>query len=30
MLEKIMEDAGFKGYAGEWWHYSDEKEYPVV
>ena len=30
MLEKVMEEAGFKGYAGEWWHYSDEKEYPVV
>lgn len=29
MLEKVMEEAGFKGYAGEWWHYSDEKEYSV-
>lgn len=29
LLEKVMEEAGFKGYAGEWWHYSDEKEYSV-
>lgn len=30
MLEDIMEAAGFKGYSGEWWHYSDNTEYPVV
>ncbi len=30
LLEKVMEEAGFEGYAGEWWHYSDEEEYPVV
>ena len=30
MLEELMEDAGFKGYSGEWWHYSDIMEYEVV
>lgn len=30
MLEDIMEKNGFSGYSGEWWHYSDVKEYPVV
>ena len=30
MLEDVMKMAGFKGYSGEWWHYSDETEYPVV
>jgi len=30
MLEKAMEDCGFKGYIKEWWHYSDSVEYPVV
>lgn len=30
MLEDIMIKAGFKGYSGEWWHYSDSTEYPVV
>ena len=27
MLEDIMEDAGFKGYSAEWWHYSDTDIY---
>ena len=27
MLEDIMEDAGFKGYSAEWWHYSDTDTY---
>ena len=30
MLEDVMEMAGFQGYSGEWWHYSDTTEYPVV
>jgi len=30
MLEDIMIKVGFKGYSGEWWHYSDVTEYPVV
>lgn len=30
MLEDIMTKAGFKGYSGEWWHYSDATEYPVI
>ena len=30
LLENIMEKNGFSGYSGEWWHYSDVKEYPVV
>lgn len=30
MLEDIMTKAGFKGYQGEWWHYSDTTEYPVI
>lgn len=29
-LEEIMADAGFVGYSGEWWHYSDSLEYPIV
>lgn len=29
ILELIMEKHGFKGYAGEWWHYSDTDSYPV-
>lgn len=29
-LEKVMTDAGFAGYSGEWWHYSDSTEYPVM
>lgn len=27
LLEKAMKDAGFKGYAKEWWHYSDTKSF---
>lgn len=30
MLENIMEEYGFSGYAKEWWHYSDNDEYPVL
>lgn len=30
MLEDIMAKAGFKGYRGEWWHYTDTTEYPVI
>lgn len=30
MLEQLMEDVGFKGYFGEWWHYSDVTEYEVI
>lgn len=30
MLEDIMIEAGFSGYSGEWWHYSDTTEYPVI
>ncbi len=30
MLEQIMEDAGFRGYSGEWWHYTDTTDYPVI
>lgn len=29
ILEAIMEKYGFKGYAGEWWHFSDTQDYPV-
>ena len=29
ILELLMEKHGFKGYAGEWWHYSDTDSYPV-
>ncbi|MBO5349587.1 MAG: M15 family metallopeptidase [Clostridia bacterium] len=30
MLENIMSICGFKGYSGEWWHYSDSTTYPVI
>ncbi|MGM9555261.1 MAG: M15 family metallopeptidase [Oscillospiraceae bacterium] len=29
-LEEVMTAAGFVGYSGEWWHYSDSVDYPVV
>lgn len=29
-LQKIMENAGFSGYWGEWWHYSDTVRYEVA
>lgn len=29
LLEQIMEEAGFKPYFGEWWHFSDTETYPV-
>lgn len=30
MLEEIMTRHGFTGYSGEWWHYSDTTEYPLI
>ena len=30
LLEQIMEEAGFKPYFGEWWHFSDTETYPVA
>ena len=30
LLEKMMEEAGFKGYSKEWWHYSDTTDYSVI
>ncbi len=27
LLEKAMQDAGFKGYSAEWWHYTDTDSY---
>jgi len=29
LLEILMEKHGFKGYSGEWWHFSDTVNYPV-
>lgn len=29
MLESIMKEHGFTGYQGEWWHFSDNVDYPV-
>lgn len=29
ILEILMEKHGFKGYFGEWWHFSDTESYPV-
>ena len=29
LLETVMEKHGFKGYSGEWWHFTDTKSYPV-
>lgn len=29
-LQEIMENAGFSGYWGEWWHYSDSVRYDVA
>lgn len=28
-LENIMKQCGFKGYSGEWWHFTDEDSYQV-
>lgn len=28
-LERLMTENGFRPYAGEWWHYTDEEDYPV-
>lgn len=28
-LERLMVENGFRPYAGEWWHYTDEEDYPV-
>ena len=29
ILEALMEKHGFRGYAGEWWHFTDTQDYPV-
>ena len=29
-LKAVMTAAVFVGYSGEWWHYSDSVDYPVV
>lgn len=29
LLQSIMEKHGFKGYSGEWWHFSDADTYPI-
>ena len=29
LLQTVMEEAGFRGYFGEWWHFSDVDTYPV-
>ena len=29
LLQSVMEEVGFKGYFGEWWHFSDIDTYPV-
>ena len=28
LLQEIMENHGFSGYYNEWWHFSDETQYP--
>lgn len=30
LLEQVLEQSGFIGYSGEWWHYSDATDYPVL
>lgn len=30
LLQDMMESVGFRGYSGEWWHYTDNVDYPVV
>lgn len=30
LLERVMTAHGFTGYSGEWWHYSDTTEYPII
>lgn len=30
LLEDAMDSEGFKGYSGEWWHYSDSEDYPII
>lgn len=29
LLQTVMEEAGFSGYYGEWWHFADTVSYPV-
>ena len=29
LLQSVMEEAGFTGYFGEWWHFSDTDAYAV-
>ena len=30
LLDKVTTKSGFVGYSGEWWHYSDAEDYPVL
>ena len=30
LLENAMKEQGFRCYAGEWWHFTDEQTYPVA
>ena len=30
LLQKVMEENGFKGYSGEWWHFTDTVTYPII
>lgn len=30
LLDRAMTQAGFVGYSGEWWHYSDSVKYDVI
>lgn len=30
LLESVMLSSGFNGYHGEWWHFTDQTEYPVI
>lgn len=30
LLQDIMEKHGFKGYSGEWWHFTDQDTYPIA
>lgn len=29
LLERVMSEHGFKGYDGEWWHYTDTTDYAI-
>jgi len=30
LLRSVMENNGFEAYQGEWWHFTDEADYPVA